>query len=83
MALWDVFHSDRLELVRGLSAEEIGAGLASGEIRDDDLVRPSGTTVAWVRIAEVPELLQPPAEAEPRPPSRPPSRLRTRSRSPS
>jgi biopolymer transport protein ExbD len=63
VALWDVFHSDRLELVRGVSAEQIGLGLASGEIRDDDLVRPSGTTVAWVRLAEVPELLQPPGPA--------------------
>jgi len=63
VALWDVFHSDRLELVRGLSAEQIGSGLASGEIRDDDLVRPSGTTAAWARLAEVPDLLQPPAEA--------------------
>ncbi|MDR3620564.1 MAG: biopolymer transporter ExbD [Paludisphaera borealis] len=75
MALWDVFHSDRLELVRGQSPEQISAGLASGEVRDDDLVRPSGTTVAWVRLAEVPELLQPPAEAPtptPVPPSVPP-----------
>ena len=37
MSLWDVFHSDRLELARGLSADEVRAGLADGSIRDDDL----------------------------------------------
>lgn len=61
MALWDVFHSDRLELARGLSAEEIRAGLAAGSIRDDDLVRPSGTSAPWARVAEIPELTTPPA----------------------
>ncbi|MDG3007966.1 biopolymer transporter ExbD [Paludisphaera mucosa] len=60
MASWDVFHSDRLELARGLSSEEVRAGVASGAIRDDDLARPSGTTAAWVRVAEVPELIAPP-----------------------
>jgi biopolymer transport protein ExbD len=74
VAQWDVFHSDRLELVRGLSAEEIRSGLASGEIRDDDLVRPSGTAVAWARIAEFPELLEPPAETPtPAPAETPPA----------
>ncbi|WP_068420727.1 ExbD/TolR family protein [Planctomyces sp. SH-PL62] len=63
MASWDVFHSDRLELVRGLSAEEVRAGVASGAIRDDDLARPSGTSTAWVRVAEVPELIAPPPPA--------------------
>ncbi|KAJ3061475.1 hypothetical protein HK102_009101, partial [Quaeritorhiza haematococci] len=62
MASWDVFHSDRLELVRGLSSEEVRSGVASGAIRDDDLARPSGTAAAWVRVAEVPELIAPPAD---------------------
>jgi len=67
VAAWDVFHSDRLELVRGLSADQIAAGLASGEIRNDDLARPSGTNTPWARIADLPELLQPaePPPAEP------------------
>lgn len=67
MAAWDVFHSDRLELVRGLSADQIADGLASGEIRDDDLARPSGTNTPWARIADLPELLQPPKPDEPTP----------------
>ena len=29
-----------------------------GDLRDDDLVRPAGTTVAWARLAEMPELLE-------------------------
>ena len=58
LASWDVFHGDRLELERGLSAETIRAALARGELRDDDLIRPAGTTVAWVRLAEIPELMQ-------------------------
>ena len=62
MAAWDVFHSDRLELVRGLSADQIAAGLASGEIRDDDLARPAGTNTPWARIADLPELIQPPRQ---------------------
>ena len=65
MPSWDVFHSDRLELARGLSAEEVRAGLASGTIRDDDLARPSGTSDPWARVAEVPELIAPPAAAPP------------------
>lgn len=68
MSLWDVFHSDRLELAKGLSAEEVRAGLAAGSIRDDDLVRPAGTSAPWARVAEVPELTAPPS-----PPPTPPA----------
>jgi biopolymer transport protein ExbD len=64
LASWDVFHGDRLELERGLDADAIRKALARGELRDDDLVRPAGTTVAWARLADLPELL--PAE-EPAP----------------
>ena len=59
LASWDVFHGDRLELERGLSTTAIHEAFARGELRDDDLVRPSGTTVAWVRLADIPELLEP------------------------
>jgi biopolymer transport protein ExbD len=65
LASWDVFHGDRLELERGLNAGAIRAALARGELRDDDLVRPAGTTVAWARLAEFPELLQSADHAQP------------------
>ena len=63
MANWDVFHGDRLELERGLTTSAIREALARGDLRDDDLVRPAGTTVAWTRLADMPQLLEP---AEPR-----------------
>ncbi len=66
MAQWDVFHADRLELERGLDTAAIRHALARGELQDDDLVRPAGTTVAWSRLAEVLELTEaasPPDEA--------------------
>ena len=56
MANWDVFHSDRLEVARGLDTEAVRAGLARGEIRDDDLIRPSGTGAPWSRIGDMPAL---------------------------
>ncbi len=59
MANWDVFHGDRLELERNLTTAAIRQALANGELRDDDLVRPAGTTVAWSRLADIPQLLEP------------------------
>jgi len=59
LASWDVFHGERLELERGLSTSAVRAALARGELRDDDLVRPAGTTVAWARLADLPDLLEP------------------------
>jgi biopolymer transport protein ExbD len=59
LASWDVFHGDRLELERGLSTAAIREALVRGELRDDDLIRPAGTTVAWARLTEIPELLGP------------------------
>ncbi len=35
----------------------IREALARGDLRDDDLVRPAGTTVAWARLAELSEVL--------------------------
>jgi biopolymer transport protein ExbD len=74
---WDVFHADRLELERNLATDAIRAGLARGDLRDDDLVRPAGTTVAWVRLADIDDLVgPPPPAAEPTPaPARPESEL--------
>jgi len=57
LASWDVFHGDRLELERGLDAAAVRDALARGELRDDDLVRPAGTSVAWARLADLPELM--------------------------
>jgi biopolymer transport protein ExbD len=58
LANWDVFHGDRLELERGLTTSAVRAALARGELFDDDLVRPAGTTVAWARLADLPALLE-------------------------
>jgi biopolymer transport protein ExbD len=68
LASWDVFHADRLELERGMSTDAIREGLARGILRDDDLVRPAGTSVAWGRVADLPELMAPfaaPAQLSP------------------
>ena len=77
MASWDVFHADSLELERGLSRDAIRAALAGGALRDDDLVRPAGTTAAWARLGDFPELVSSAgAEAapsvKPRDPAAPP-----------
>jgi biopolymer transport protein ExbD len=58
-ASWDVFHAESLELERGLSTSAVRAALAGGALRDDDLVRPAGTTAAWSRLADIPELSAP------------------------
>jgi biopolymer transport protein ExbD len=66
LASWDVFHADRLEVERALEVAEIRHAFACGDLRDDDLVRPAGTTVAWLRLADLPELAEAaPALAEP------------------
>ena len=64
MATWDVFRSDRLEVERSLSTEAVRAALARGDLRDDDLIRPAGSTAPWARLAELPALTTP----EPAPP---------------
>ena len=66
MATWDIFHAARLEVERGLSTEEVRARLARGELREDDLARPAGTSTPWARLLDLPELAAPAAPAEPR-----------------
>ena len=66
MSTWDVFHSDRLEVERGLSTDQVREALAGGGLRDDDLIRPSGTAVPWARLVDTPELFA--AEPAPAPP---------------
>jgi biopolymer transport protein ExbD len=65
LATWDVFRSDRLEIERALPTEAVRAALARGELHDDDLIRPAGTTVAWARLADLPTLVEPPAPTPP------------------
>jgi biopolymer transport protein ExbD len=59
LANWDVFHGDRLELERDLTTSAVREALARGELLDDDLVRPAGMTVAWTRLGDLAELLEP------------------------
>ncbi len=54
--LWDVFISDRLEVARNLALIDVRKGLDQGEFRNDDLIRPAGTTTPWVRLDELVEL---------------------------
>ena len=56
MASWDVFHADSLELERDLTTDAIRDAMAGGSLRADDLVRPAGTTTAWSRLGDLPEL---------------------------
>jgi biopolymer transport protein ExbD len=64
LASWDVFHADSLELDRGLSSDAIRAALLAGGLHHDDLVRPAGTTAAWVRLGDLPELMAPAPAAD-------------------
>jgi hypothetical protein len=57
LATWDVIRSDRLEIERALPTEAVRAALARGEFHDNDLIRPTGTTVAWARLADLPTLV--------------------------
>jgi len=59
---WDIFHSDRLTVERGLSTAQVRAGLAAGAIRADDLARPAGSVDAWTRLPDLPALTGPAAE---------------------
>src|SRR5262249_58823516 len=65
LASWDVFHAERLELERGLSTAAVRAALAAGQLREDDLIRPAGTTAAWAPLADLSELLAPVADSDP------------------
>ncbi len=56
--MWDVFHSDRLEVERSLSTDAVRASLTRGDLRPDDLIRPAGTT-PWTRLADMPALSKP------------------------
>ena len=71
--MWDVFHSDRLEVERSLTTDAVRAALARGDLRPDDLIRPAGTT-PWTRLADLPALTDPrprAVDAQARPAHRP------------
>ena len=55
-AKWDVFHSEKLEAERGLTSLQVRQALARGEIQEDDLIRPAGSSVPWVALADCPEI---------------------------
>ena len=59
---WDVFHSVRLEVDRGVDTEVVRSRLLSGALNGDDLIRPSGTT-RWSRINQVAQFSLPGASA--------------------
>jgi biopolymer transport protein ExbD len=54
MQLWDVFHNARVEAEHSLTADAVRQALASGDLVQDDLVRPAGHT-SWTRIGDSPE----------------------------
>jgi biopolymer transport protein ExbD len=72
LTLWDVFHSDRLELERGLDDARLRDALARGDLTEDDLIRPAGSSTPWERLGDRPDLPAPAAEPEPQPPAPPP-----------
>lgn len=65
MASWDIFHAESLELERGLSTDAVRVAVAAGSLREDDLVRPAGTSAAWTRLGDLPELARPAAAVAP------------------
>src|SRR5258708_11455874 len=66
MGEWDVFHSGRLEAERSLTTEDVRDALARGDLVEDDLIRPSGST-RWTRLGDLDEFAGPvaPATREP------------------
>ncbi len=73
MTIWDVFHSDRLEVERGLDSTSVKVALARGALTEDDLIRPSASGQPWERIGDRLDLLEDaePVAAAPPPPAAP------------
>jgi len=72
LATWDVFHTDRLEVERGLDDQGVRAAVARGDLTEDDLIRPAGSASPWGRLDDHPDLLAPPAPPPAPPPPMPP-----------
>jgi biopolymer transport protein ExbD len=68
---WDVFRSDRLELQRSMTTAAVRAAVARGDLRDDDLIRPAGSSAAWGRVSDLPALAEPPVPADEEPTTAP------------
>jgi biopolymer transport protein ExbD len=45
-----------LEVERGLTIAQVREALAQGALHEDDLIRPSGSSVPWVSLINLPEL---------------------------
>jgi len=50
--LWDVFESESLTVMRGLSTAKISQALNLKELTLDDLIRPSGSSEGWQRLGD-------------------------------
>ncbi len=59
MATWDLYRCESQAVERGLTTEALRDALASNDVRDDDLVRPSGRKAPWTRLRDVPALAWP------------------------
>ena len=71
-ATWDVFHAERLEAERGLTALQVRQARARGDIQDDDLIRPAGSSQPWIALADCPEIdVEEPVERTQAPPTPP------------
>lgn len=69
---WDVFIAARLEVIRGLTTEQVRAALAAGGLTEDDLIRPAGSNDPWTRLADHPVRLDAAPELLPEEPPAPP-----------
>jgi len=52
LTTWDVFHSDRLEIERGLDSSMVRDAMARGDLTEDDLIRPAGSGIPWQRLSD-------------------------------
>jgi biopolymer transport protein ExbD len=75
LATWDVFHSDRLEVERGLDDASVRAALSRGDLTEDDLIRPAGSGSPWERLGDRLDVLA--ATAPPTPPADAPKEATT------
>lgn len=82
LAIWDIFHAESLELERELTTEAVRVAMAAGTLRDDDLVRPAGTT-AWTRLGDMPELSAAPVKSPPTAPPPAPTKAPPAAKAPS
>jgi biopolymer transport protein ExbD len=56
VAVWDVYHTDRMEVEHGLSTAQLREAVTQGQVRLTDLFRPAGSSAAWSRVADAPDL---------------------------